>query len=199
MSSFKNLYPGGTTATTTGPVPADLGTISLRDEMISLLTGTDGEIPKGQTFILRRMRRDDDGNLTECACVDTFTQEASLDFRCSYCYGHKYLFDEELVTGYKTNVSSVSSSRAFDLAKTEFGALELPAMVFFFDYSVEPTLNDKIVLIELDLEGDPIIPYNRTFLYEINLLRDLRSDRGRVEFWACYCANESIKTKGGYI
>lgn len=199
MSSYKNLYPGGSSATTTSPVPADLGTISLRDEMISLLTGTDGEIPKGQPFILRRMRRDSSDALTECACVNELSQEADRDYPCNYCYGHKFLFDEELVTGYKVNVSAPSASRSFDLIKTEFGILELPGMVFFFDYSVEPKIEDKIVIIDLDLEGDPIIPYNRKFIFEINLVRDLRGDRGRVEFWACYCANESIKTKGGYI
>lgn len=195
--SFKDLYPGGDLSVTTSPVPADLGTISLRDEMISLLTGADGEISKGQSFILRRARRDSSGNLTECACVDTLTQEASIDYKCEYCYGQKYLFDEELVTGYKVNVSAVSASRAFDIVKSMFGSLELPAMVFYFAYDVEPTIEDKIIQIELDLEGDPVIPYNRRFLYEINMLRDLRADRGRVEYWACYCANETIFTKGG--
>lgn len=197
MSSFKDLYPAGTPISVTSPVPADLGAISLRDEMISLLTGTDGETPKGQQFILRRMRRSSGGGLTECACVNQTTQEASQDYRCDDCYGLKYLFDEEVITGYKVNVSSVSASRAYDLIKGMFGTISLPAVVFYFAYDVEPKAEDRILIIELDLEGNPVLPYNRTAMYEINLLRDLRADRGRVEYWACYCANETIITKAG--
>jgi hypothetical protein len=195
MSSYKNLFPGVTSEITTAPIAAGTDGISLRDEMISILTGTGGEIPYGQNFILRRMRTDSNGDLIECECVDSITKEPDIDYPCTSCRSEGYLWDEELVTGYKVSVSSQSSARTVELVKSQFGVLELPAIVFYFAYLTEPTIKDRIVVIELDLEGVPVLPYNRLASYEINLLRDLRGENGRVEYWACYCSSQNIKTQ----
>jgi hypothetical protein len=198
MSDYKNLFPTNVSSTTISPsTGSSRGEVDLREELDDILYGTKGSVPKAQKFILRRMRRDDDNNLTQCVCVDNVTKEPDIDYLCQYCRGVGYLWDEEIVTGYKTVVSSISTSRAFDLDKLEFGVLSLPAIVFYFPYLTNPTLQDRIVVIELDLEGDPVTPYNRQTQYEINLLVDRRSDNGRVEYWACYCSSEGIKTKAG--
>ena len=196
MSSYKNLFPGSTTILGRFPThTSDASEIDLRAEMSDILYGTDGSVPKGQYFILRRMRTDSGGDLVPCECVDAVTREPDIDYPCPFCRGEGYLWDEEVVTGYKVNVSSISSSRAFDLVKETFGVLSLPAIVFYFDYLTEPSIRDKIITIELGLDGTPVEPPNRLVSYEINLLRDMRSDRGRVEYWACYCASEGIATK----
>jgi len=194
MSDRRDLFPGSSVSSTS-PNPTDGGEISLRDEMSSILRGTGGDVPKGQKFILRRMRTDDDGNFYTCTCVDETTLESDLDYPCPFCLGTGLLWDEELVTGYKVSLSAAAASKATDLIKAQYGVMELPAKVFYFEYDVNPHIKDVIVELQLDLEGDLTIPYIREAEYETNLLRPLRGDRGRVEYWACYCSSKNIATQ----
>ncbi len=60
-----------------------------------------------------------------------------------------------------------------------------PAARFFFSYDVDPKKDDRIVELELDSEGDPVTPYNRVAVYEFMLVRALRGDNGRIEYWSC--------------
>ena len=199
MSSYKNLFPGLTSLPARTPVTTSTSEISLRDELNDILHGTKGSVPKGQTFLLRRMRRDSSNNLISCHCVDVLTLEGDQDYFCGECLGESRLWDEEVVIGYKASISSSKNSRGEELSKESPGLLSLPAYTFYFEYLTDLTLEDRIILIKLDLEGNPIVPYDRISKFEISLVEDIRSDRGRVEYWACYCTESSIKTIANYF
>jgi len=151
-----------------------------------MLFGYDGEIPIGQSVILRRVRRDASDNPVSCVCRDSITHEPEVDYGCTFCHGMGYLFDEELVTCYKVVITSLGeSSVGSNLKKLQEGESYIPAARFYFPSDVEPSRFDHIVEIALDEEGDPELPYNRLYDYEIVLVRDLRGDYGKIEFWIC--------------
>ena len=56
-----------------------------------------------------------------------------------------------------------------------------------------------IIELELDNEGDLVQPYNRIDLYRIGIPVDLRSDRGRLEYWKLTCWAEYRKFLNGAI
>ena len=68
---------------------------NMRQEMINTLIGSDPEIAKGQTGLIRVMRRDTDGKLIPCECVDNITGEPDKDRFCSLCFSEGYRWDEE--------------------------------------------------------------------------------------------------------
>ena len=186
--SWKDLYPSRSSVSlpVTSPVTANTVALNLREEFRALVEGRGGEVPIGQPLILRRMRRDSAGGLVPCSCVDPVTHEPQRDFPCALCQGRGYLWDEVLVTGYKIIVAAPAASNAsVNLRKEEAGHLYLPAARFFFPYDVTVTRDDRVVEIELDADGNAVVPYNRLAIYELTLVRALRGDNGKIEYWAC--------------
>ena len=61
------------------------GEINLREEFDEFLYGSETEVAKGQLAIFRRMRKDDNGDLIQCPCVDEKTGEPDRDTVCPYC------------------------------------------------------------------------------------------------------------------
>lgn len=199
MTSWRALYPTGVTESLTAPVPATstIDIISLRTEFNSLLQGSSGEVPIGQTFILRRMRRNSDGALVQCICMDETYKEPDIDFPCSQCGGRGYLWDEELISGYKQVAAATSGSNAqVNMNKSTIGSLYVPAIKFYFKSDCAINKDDLIVEVDLDEEGIVITPYSRTAYYEVNLVRAMRADNGRIEFWVCDTQRIAPKTKG---
>ncbi len=199
MSDWLDLYPAVTslTATTTSPYQSSVSGIDLRQEFEDLIYGRAGQDPIGQTFIFRRMRRDSDGELVPCICVSDITYEPDRDFPCPYCGGNGYLWDEELVTGYKTVAAAPGGSNAAsNLPKTIVGLMEVPAVRFFLSYDVEPTREDRIVQVELDLAGDPTIPYVRIAYHELMLVRAMRGKDAEVAYWICSGQKMGPETQG---
>jgi hypothetical protein len=171
--------------------------VSLRTEFDSLLLGQSGETPIGQATILRRVRRNADDTPLQCACRDAVSMEPAVDYGCVYCLGVGYLFDEELVTSYKVVVTSLGeSSVGSSLKKSVEGESYLPAARFYLQSSVMPYRYDQIVEVELGEDGSPVLPYNRTASYEIVLVRDMRGDYGRIEYWVCTAQRVGPRTVG---
>lgn len=175
-------------------VTSSEGEIDLREELADLLRGTNGGLPHGHKFILRRVRRDDDGRPVSCPCVNRYTGEADKDTVCPYCRGEKFLFDEEVITGYRVKHSARNSSTAgigtvenLDVS-TEAGLFNLPAITLYCEYFVEPKREDIVVEIEHDVEGVPVSPVVRQAKYKITGLVDFRSDNGRVEYYKVFCS-----------
>lgn len=188
MADWMNMFPSSTDVetSTTAPITRSINDLDIRNEFDSLVLGQAGETPIGQTFIFRRMRRDDDGEMTRCVCVDTVTLEPDRDFPCPYCYGTGFLFDEELITGYKVIAAAPGGSNAAaNLPKTEVGHMYVPAIRFFLSYDAGPTRNDRIIEVEMDAAGDAVQPYSRLAIYEFQLVRAMRGDNGKIEFWVC--------------
>ena len=88
------------------------------------------------------------------------------------------------------------TNAAVNFPKIEIGTAYLPATRFFFSYSLCPRREDRIVELELDTEGDPIVPYNRIFVHEILLVRAMRGDRGKIEYWTCNTQSMGPSTQG---
>jgi len=199
VSNWKEVYPASTTTTTsvTSPLPNVVDVVDLRREFDNLVLGFQGETPIGRPFILRRMRRDSSENLVPCSCVHSLTKEPDRDFPCPYCLGNGHLFDEELVTAYKVVASAPGGTNAAaNFPKTKPGTMYLPSARFFLSYDVNPKKDDRIVEIELDSEGDPVTPYNRVRVYEFMLVRAMRADNGKIEFWACSSQSMGPNTQG---
>jgi hypothetical protein len=199
MSDWEELYPASTSVTTptTAPMPSVVDVVDLRVEFDNLVLGYQGETPVGRKFILRRMRRDSSDALIPCSCVDELTKEPSRDYPCPYCLGNGFLWDEELVVAYKVVAAAPGGSNAAaNFPKSEPGTMSIPAARFFLSYSVAPRRSDRIVEIELDSDGEPVTPYNRTTIYELMLVRDMRADNGKIEFWVCNGQKMGPETQG---
>jgi len=195
-----DLYPAtsmASPATRSGlslyPVISGAKEIDLRLEFRRFLYGHGREIPKGQRGLLRRMRRDDDGALVVCSCVDEITREPDKDTKCPYCLGEGYLWDEEWITFYKVIVSSNEGLVRKD-RKEKAGVANIPYAFFYVEHHVDPTRYDKIVEVERDLDGSAAIPYRRTAVFDIATAQPFRSDRGRVEYWRLATVQDSVKS-----
>jgi len=163
--------------------PGSGGTeIDLRDEMKRLMHGDGTEIPKGRKGLLRRMRKNDNGNLILCECVDDITHEPDLDTFCPYCLGEGYKWDEEIITYYKV-VIGTNEGLAAKVQKLIPGELNVPFAFYYIEYFVNPSLQDKLVEIRLDLEGNVITPLDRHKVVRLEAVQDFRSDNGRIEYF----------------
>lgn len=175
---------------------------SMRDEFINMMQGSFPEIAKKQTHVLRKMRTDINGNLIPCTCIDMLTKEPDKDTFCPICFGEGYVWDEQLIKGYKVVISSsvglstkeqIHGPGLSNLAYVSFYYnFELPINVFA--KQVSP---DKIVELMLDANGDPVRPYKRKAIYRIGTAIDFRSDNARIEYWKLDCYEEYRKFLNG--
>ena len=194
------LYPQGTSVARNLTEHSGLWLVSgsgqevdLRQELYELLYGSITEVAKGQPGVLRRMRKDDDGNLIACPCVDEKTGEPDRDTICPYCWGEGYLWDEEWITYYKLLVSShegmVRKNQPY-----KPGISNTPFVFFYMEYDVVPDSVDRIQEVALDLEGNISLPYTREAIYPIATAEAFRSDNGRIEYWRVAVVLDSVKS-----
>jgi len=192
-------YPRGsvirTTSDSTGLYTSTSsgGEVDLRQEMDSTLYGSATEIAKGRPVVLRRMRHTAAGLLIPCACTSSLTGEPDRDTKCKYCWGERFLWDEEWITVYKMSVSSQEGFTRKPQAN-EPGVSITPLVFFYLEYTVEPTIFDKIVEMKLDIEGAVVVPITREAVFQIATAEDFRSDNGRVEYWRCAVNEESVRS-----
>lgn len=161
--------------------------VDLRQEFDDLIFGADGSTRKGYPLVIRHMRRDADGNKIDCVCLNELTKSPDPD--CSYCYGEGYYWDESWYIGRSQFISS-AGGRANKYRFTPAGEIRSDTKIFFFRYDVPLLYGDKIIEMKLDTEGDPVVPYKRTAIYDPHTVDYLRSDNGRVEFITAYCLED---------
>jgi hypothetical protein len=75
----------------------------------------------------------------------------------------------------------------------EIGLANVVMCVFYLLYDVHIGDLDKIVQINLDLEGNIVKPIKRTRIWQITESVDLRLDNGRLEFKKLYARMEDVK------
>jgi len=192
------LYPQSSTVSSFNssglwPVLAGNKELDLRKEFHEFLFGSATEVPKGQVGILRRMRKDDNGNLIPCACVDKKTGEPDLDTFCPYCHGEGYIYDEEWIAYYRVLVSSQEGMVRKNQAHRA-GMSNIPFVFFYLEYNVEPSRVDKIVEVSRDVDGGVLLPYTEEAIYPIATLEPFRSDSGRIEYWRLASVLSSVKS-----
>lgn len=169
---------------------------NMRQEMENTLDGSFPEITKKQIVVLRKMRRDSAGNLTQCPCVDILTKEPDLDTFCPICHGEAYIWDEIFMDAYKVVIrSSVGLAAKEEIFKA--GLVNIPIVSFYTRFSTPVTSDDKVVELIVDNDGDPVRPYKREFLYRIGTLIDFRLDGGKIEYWKLDCYAEQRKFLNG--
>ncbi len=155
---------------------------NLRQELINTLDGSFPEIAKGQTALLRKVRRDDLNKSIECPCVDSFTREPDRDRYCPICLGEGFLFDEIEINLYRvlqnTNEGNAVRPKLYDA-----GLINIPLVVFYVRYSEVINYDDKRVLLELQETGVPVEPRRRVGIYSIGSIWDYRADNGKLEYW----------------
>jgi hypothetical protein len=170
--------------------------ISMRDEMINTLEGSFMEISKKLPILLRKMKRDINGNPIECACIDKVTDEQDRDVYCPIDQGDRYIWDEIWISGYRYFIdpNSTKATSEIELKQGAFNALKA---VFYTRYPEVVTREDKIIEIILNAEGKPVLPYRRLRKWKINQATDYRLDHGRLEYWNLACVEEKYKFLNG--
>lgn len=174
-------------ATSTGGGEADM-----RQELIDTFDGKTPEVAKAQTALLRRMRLDANERKIPCACVDNITKEPDKDRFCPVCYGEGFLWDEEELQIYRTLANSTTDSTMQNKLR-ELGLINIPLVVFYIRYDSQITRHDKIVRIELGLDGSPVTPRSRVGIYRVNTAWDYRADNGKLEYWKVFTHQEDVK------
>jgi len=155
--------------------------LDLRTEMHRTLYGAIDEEPKGRLGLLRRMRRDSNGDLVRCPCRDNITDEPDKDYYCRYCLGMGYFWDEAKIVYYRNDDS---------FRKREGKNQEFEGDDFFLEYDVVIAPEDYIVTVDLDSEGKPTLPVTRSKMFKILSADPFRSDNGRIEFWRVRAVEE---------
>ena len=158
---------------------------NIREELIRTLDGYYPEIAKGQTGMLRRLRRDDDNALIPCECVDLVTGEPDRDRFCPICFGEGYLFDEEFINFYVMYEGSDVLNAQKDI-QTKPGLINQPFVVFYVRYSAEITKQDKIVEVELEPDGTVSEPMRRRHVFRISRVWAYRADNGKLEYYKVF-------------
>jgi len=166
------------------------GEIDLREEFDTLLYGGDGEIRHGFYVLVRHMRRDANGMMEDCSCRDPKTRDGDLD--CSYCFGDGTLSDEKwhLTRSDYLGASGGGANRGRFIPP---GTIRVDYRVFYFRYDAGLRYGDKIVEVQLDEEGEPVVPYVRIVVYQPRTIDELRADNGRIEYFAVYCREDEAK------
>lgn len=164
----------------------------MRLELIRTLEGGFPEISKGHWALLRKMRRDASGRLIECPCVDPLTHEPDKDQFCPISMNERYLFDESYIKLYSV-IAGTETSPVHKEKITSPGLINTELVVFYTRYDSNITEDDKIVEIELELDGSKIEPVVRRQVYKIIKLWAYRADNGKLEYYKLYTSKENVK------
>lgn len=165
--------------------------IDLRAEFDEIVFGGPTSIPHGKQVLLRKARLDDNYKVIDCVCKGALNREADLD--CPYCLGEGNYWDEELITVYSRFVGADGglSMREKNLFP---GQIRVDTKIFYFRYDTTISYKDKIIEVELDTEGNLVVPYFRESIYKPETINPYRSDYGRVEYIAVHCReNDAIR------
>lgn len=164
----------------------------MRQELINTFDGQLPEIPKAQPALLRKMQKDSNGNKILCPCVDSITKEPTKDRFCPICYGEGFYWTETNLQIYRTLEDSSVDNALRDKLRAQ-GLINIRIVVFYVRYDAQVTEDDKIVRLQLNLDGTATIPKKRLDIYRINTAWDYRSDNGKLEYWKVYTHREDVK------
>ena len=163
------------------------GEIDLRDELSNMFFGSQQEIPKAHNAILRRMRRDSNDQLVPCECRDSIIKEGDIDHKCPFCLGEHFLWDEEWVSTRRVFLRPSDTQFVGRDQYLDPGLANVQAVVYFFEYSVEPTRFDRVVEMKLNTDGTLYTPYKRLRIYKPENVIAHLSNNGRTEYYSVYC------------
>ena len=139
---------------------------------------------KGQPLIIRKIRRDADGEKIKCSCNDTVvTHEGDGDANCAYCDGVGYIWDEKWFLGYVTHSASFvgTSMTLREIMMPGFVQTDEPYLYTFYYVTVQK--GDWIIQPALDTEGKVIQPIRAQHKNIVISQFPMRMDGARIEYW----------------
>jgi len=161
--------------------------IDLRVEFDEIIFGGPTSIPHGKQVLIRRARLDDNNRVVDCVCKSKLTKEADMD--CPYCLGEGHYWDEELIICYARFVGA-DGGLSTRVKKLFPGEIRVDTKIFYFKYDSAISYKDKIIEVQLDTEGNLVVPYFRESIYKPQTINPYRSDYGRVEYIAVHCRED---------
>lgn len=156
--------------------------IDLRMEFNNTADGSCPEISKFSDGLLRKFRLDAQGLRIKCHCVSPVTGEPDRERRCVSCLGEGFVWDETAIRFYHSEVNTESQRSDRESLRAP-GIMNTPLRAFWIQSSYELTDTDKLVILELDKEGEIVLPQTRQELYVLASVTPLRLDNARLEFW----------------
>lgn len=164
--------------------------ISLRDEFGLTFNGSDIEVAKAQSCLIRAMRKDSTGKKIKCECVNKITHEPDKDRLCLICLGEGFKWDESFSQIYKV-------LKAPREVVNDPGLINVPLMLFYMRHNASITKDDKVIELVLDSDGLPVQPYQRRDVWRIYHLEQMRLDNGRLEYLRVHTFREDVKHLNG--
>ena len=172
--------------------------VDLRQEFKKLIDGNGCEPQRGHWILLRRME-----TRQRCSCWNRQGEgdtKYKYDKRkydepnkdCSICGGEGWLYNEEL-HNVRSRISTPPPGQGGIEQQTDFAIMNVPYIIYYFKYYVNPTELDRIIEIDNDENGRPIKPYVKTKAYNITLAEPLRDLSGRIEYWRCSAKKEELR------
>jgi hypothetical protein len=196
-----DLWPGkitGKKATSLYGKTATNNEINLRDEFRDLIDGNACEPQRGHWVLLRRM-----ATKQRCSCwnkVGEGNAKYKYDHRkydepdkdCDVCGGEGWLYNEEL-HNVRRRITTPPTWQAGIEQQTEFAIMNVPYVIYYFKYYVNPADLDRILEIDNDEDGNPVRPFVRNEIYNITLAEPFRDLNGRIEYWRCAAKKEELR------
>lgn len=171
--------------------------IDLRAEMEDLISGTDHSPQRGHWVLLRRTE-----DTQRCTCWNergSGDDKWTVDDRkydepkedCTICKGTGWLTDDELHL-VRRRLIAPPIGLAGEETSAPIGIMNIPYVVYYFKYYVNPKKEDQIIEIENNEDGNPTRPFVHTEMHNISINEPLRDQKGRIEYWRCACKLEAI-------
>lgn len=150
---------------------------NMRELLADILFGSGSNPPEGHPIILRKMRRDSAGALIQCQfSTSPRTKQEVHTSNCPVCAGEGLIWDEYWVTTYSRHNGIGTEVWGF------VGDVNKENYIYYFEYDVPITIDDKILEPVVDSEGVPVTPYAIDQKYSIVFAEKKKGDYGRVEF-----------------
>ena len=196
-----DLWPGtitGKKATSLYGNSATAKEINLRQEFQDLIDG-DGCAPqRGHWVLLRKME-----TRQRCSCwneVGVGTDKYKMDGRkydepnkdCDVCGGEGWLYNEELHK-VRRRITTPPPGQAGIEEQADFAIMNVPYIIYYFKYYVNPTELDRIIEIDNNADGEPERPFVKRSIYNITLAEPFRDLNGRIEYWRCAVKKEELR------
>jgi len=165
--------------------------IDLRSELNKFFFGASDEVAKGCFFILRRMRRQEgviypttSSELQTCICKSSnHSGEVDKDYPCQSCEGEGYLFDDEIVVGYKTSRFEYQAVEKY----TTWGKNIVELSFFYIEHHEAISRYDKLIEPLTNSEGEIISPVKILHKHNIHMAERFRDDCGRLSYFRISC------------
>jgi hypothetical protein len=138
---------------------------------------------KGQPLLLRKIRRDSDGEKIPCTCNDPVTHEGDGDAHCAYCDGVGFLWDELWFLGYVTHSASFVGTSMTLREMTMPGFIQTDEPFLYTFYYVTVQKDDWVCQPALDEEGNVIQPIRMQHRNRVISQFPMRMDGARIEYW----------------